>query len=41
MIDESEYQLPKPKQPRPKPKGKTETLEELEELPWRPIGYEW
>ena len=41
MIEEKDYRLPKHEQPKPKMKDDTKTIEALEQLPFRPIGYEW
>ena len=46
MIEESEYRLPKHEQPKHEPTDEerrraAETLEYLENLPWRPHGEEW
>ena len=41
MIEEKDYRLPKPEQPKPKPNADPKTIEALEQLPFRPIGYEW
>ena len=41
MIEERDYKLPKQEQPEPKHKADPETLDYLENLPWRPFTEEW
>lgn len=41
MIDEKDYKLPHEEQQKPRPKADSQTLRQLEELPYKPFTCEW